>query len=391
MEHFYHGNRVQLLLNGDGYFPALIGAIEQAVHSIYLETYIFELDDSGTQVADVLEQAALRGVQTHVLIDGFGARSFPADRLRRMIESGMRVLFFRPELSLFSLKRQRLRRLHRKIAVIDGRQAFVGGINIVDDRNTPHQVAPRYDYAVRVEGPLLGAIHHAVRQMWWHACWAQFKQHWLPVPALPPDVSDHGDMEAAFVVRDNLRHRKAIETAYLRAIGHARREIFIANAYFLPGRTFRRALLDASHRGVRVVVLLQGRVEYLLMHFATRTLYRRLLAGGVEIWEYRKSFMHAKVAVVDGVWATVGSSNIDPFSLLLAREANVLVRDSRFAGELRADLLKSMQEASVRIEFDHIRRHGPLRRFLPWLAYGMVRLMMGITGYGRREYAESEE
>ena len=382
MERFYYGNRVQLLLNGDGYFPALITAIEQAVHSIYLETYIFELDDSGTQVADALEQAALRGVQTHVLIDGFGARSFPADRQRRMIESGVRVLFFRPELSLFSLKRQRLRRLHRKIAVIDGRQAFVGGINIVDDRNTPHQVAPRYDYAVRVEGPLLGAIHHAVRQMWWHACWAQFKQHWLPVPALPPDVSDHGDMEAAFVVRDNLRHRKAIETAYLRAIGHARREIFIANAYFLPGRTFRRALLDASRRGVRVVVLLQGRVEYLLMHFATRTLYRRLLAGGVEIWEYRRSFMHAKVAVVDGVWATVGSSNIDPFSLLLAREANVVVEDEGFAAQLRASLAAAMRDGAEAQSPEDWRRLPLLRRMANWLAYQLVRMAIGIAGYG---------
>ncbi|WP_137937242.1 cardiolipin synthase ClsB [Chitinivorax sp. B] len=391
MERYYNGNRIELLKNGDGYFPVLLQEMAAARYSIHLETYIFELDDSGLPVAEALISAARRGVQVQLLLDGFGARDFPADWQARMLDAGIKLLFFRPELSRWALQRRRLRRLHRKIAVIDARVAFVGGINIIDDRNTPHQVPPRYDYAVRVQGPLLVSIHDAVRHMWWQVCWAQFKQPWLIVPSYPAETMIAGDMEAALVVRDNLRHRRAIEQSYLQAVQRARREIVIANAYFLPGIAFRRALFAAARRGVRVVVLLQGRVEYLLLHYATRTLYRSFLDNGIEIWEYRRSFMHAKVAVVDGVWATVGSSNIDPFSLLMAREANVVVRDSRFAAELRHDLMQSLAESSAQIELAVIRQVPWWRRILPWVSYALVRSAMGIAGYGRQEYTASDE
>ncbi|MBB5019094.1 cardiolipin synthase [Chitinivorax tropicus] len=391
MERFYFGNQIELLKNGDGYFPALLREITTARYSIHIETYIFELDDSGVPVAEALIAAAARGVQVHLLLDGFGARDFPTSWQARMLKAGIRLLFFRPEISRWALQRRRLRRLHRKIAVIDARVAFVGGINIIDDRNTPHQVPPRYDYAVRVQGPLLPAIQDAVRHMWWQVCWAQFKQPWLTVLSYPAESQVMGDMEAALVVRDNLRHRRAIEQCYLAAIQRAHHEILIANAYFLPGIAFRRALFAAAKRGVRVVVLLQGRVEYLLLHYATRTLYRSFLDNGIEIWEYRRSFMHAKVAVIDGVWATVGSSNIDPFSLLLAREANVVVRDSRFAAELRHDLFHSLAYASARVELDEVRRAPWWRRILPWLSYALVRSAMGIVGYGRQEYTASDE
>ena len=160
--------------------------------------------------------------------------------------------------------------------------------------------------------------------------WARLRRRLLEPPRHAPDDTPRGDMRAAFVVRDNLRHRRDIEEAYLEAIGAAQQEILLANAYFLPGRRFRRALADAAQRGVQVTVLLQGRVEYRLLHHATQALYGALLGGGIRIFEYHQSFLHAKVAVIDGRWSTVGSSNIDPFSLLLAREANVIVADARF-------------------------------------------------------------
>ena len=150
-------------------------------------------------------------------------------------------------------------------------------------------------------------------------------------------------------------------------------------------------MLDAAKRGVRVVILLQGRVEYWLLHHASRTLYRRFLEGGIEIFEYTASFMHAKVAVVDQHWATVGSSNIDPFSLLLAREANVMVRDARFACELRADLQRSMQERSVPILLSDVRERTLAARLMTWLSYVLVRLLMGIAGYGKREYRSAAD
>src|SRR5690606_8307328 len=190
---------------------------------------------------------------------------------------------------------------------------------------------PRFDYAVRVEGPLLKDIHRSMLHLWLTLRWANLGKRYRPDRAATHRTKRAGDMEAALLVRDNLRHRREIEYAYLKAIITAREEILIANAYFLPGRAFRRALRSATRRGVKVVLLLEGRAEYRLQYYATLALYSNLLDAGIRIFEYRKSFLHAKVAVIDDHWATVGSSNIDPFSLLVAREANVAVRDRGFA------------------------------------------------------------
>ncbi|MEO7405144.1 MAG: phospholipase D-like domain-containing protein, partial [Burkholderiales bacterium] len=180
------------------------------------------------------------------------------------------------------------------------------------------------------------------------------------------------------------RHRSDIEDAYLAAIESATTEIVIASAYFFPGRRFRRALAQAAGRGVRVVLLLQGRVEYVLLHYASRALYGSLLDAGIQIHEYHKSFLHAKVAVIDQRWATVGSSNIDPFSLLLAREANVVVEDRRFANELRESLLGRMNEGAVPLARQRWRRRPLQQRILIWMAYGFARFLIGMYGYGGR-------
>ena len=266
----------------------------------------------------------------------------------------------------------------------DGRAAFVGGINIIDDLGALHPETPRYDYAVRIEGPLLAPIHASVRQLWGLVAWAGFRRRLRQPPAAATVAEPRGTMRAAFLVRDNLRHRRDIEEAYLEAIEKAREEIILANAYFLPGLRFRRALMEAAGRGVRIIVLLQGRVEYALQHYATQALYGALLEGGVRIFEYHRSFLHAKVAVVDGSWATVGSSNIDPFSLLLAREANIAVSDPVFATELRASLDAAMQAGARELRREDWRRKSWLHRLTSWMAYGVVRLMIGIAGYGGR-------
>jgi cardiolipin synthase A/B len=185
-------------------------------------------------------------------------------------------------------------------------------------------------------------------------------------------------------VRDNLRHRRDIEDAYLEAIESARQEIIIASAYFFPGRRFRRALYAAAGRGVRVVLLLQGRVEYVVLHYASRALYGTLLEAGVEIYEYHRSFLHAKVAVVDGHWATVGSSNIDPFSLLLAREANLVAEDRRFAVELRASLRAAIEQGARVVAKTRWFRQPLWRRIPYWIGYGLARFAIGTFGPGGR-------
>jgi cardiolipin synthase len=382
---FVAGNAVQLLETGSAYFPALIAAIDSAETEIYLESYIFADDDIGRAVGAALSRAAQRGVPVRVLVDGFGARTFLDGLGRGLTSNGVEVQLYRPDLARLSFRRHRLRRLHRKIAVIDGCIAFIGGINIIDDMDTPRQVPPRFDYAVQVTGPLLPLIHHSASHLWSLVRWANFRRR-EPAPRRRFCAGPTGDMEAAFVLRDNVRHRRDIEEAYLDAIAAAQEEVVLASAYFLPGIRFRHALMDAARRGVRVVVLLQGRVEYLLLHYASLALYGNLISAGVTIVEYRRSFLHAKVAVIDGYWATVGSSNIDPFSLLLAREANILVRHAGFAGQLRQSLHHAIAIGGTVVGSKDL-EDRPLRvRIASWLAYALVRVAVGIAGYGAGQY-----
>ncbi len=382
MSDFVPGNRIDLLRTGTEYFPALETAFDAARREIYLETYIFADDETGRRIAGALGRAARRGVAVNVMIDGFGSKELGARFLRGLHEDGVRVLKYRPQISPWTLKRDRLRRLHRKIVVVDARVAFVGGINIIDDMHTPNQVPPRFDYAVRIEGPLLAGIYSIVVNLWKRVMWMQLHRI-KGIGATPVRAAPAGALRAALFVRDNVRHRKDIENAYLEAISRAGSEILIANAYFFPGKSFRRALADAAARGVRVVLLLQGRVEYFLLHYATRALYRFYLEAGVEIHEYHRSFLHAKVAVIDGRWATVGSSNIDPMSLLLAREANIMVDDAGFARQLRESLAQAMELGAQRIQPAAWQTQSLTARMLTWLCYELVRFLTGWSSYGR--------
>lgn len=382
MMQFIPGNRITLLRSGGEYFPALRAAIDKAKLEIYLQTYIFQADDTGHSIGTALMAAAQRGVRVNVLLDGFGSKNLPADFIRRLRDAGVNLLFYRPKISAWSLQKNRLRRLHSKMVVIDGAVGFVGGINIIDDYNVPNpnNVPPRVDYAVQIEGALLASLHASMAGIWQRMAWLNLiKTDPMQPTKKPAETAAIMGMSAAFVQRDNVLHRHDIETAYLEAIHSAKSEILIANAYFLPGYRFRKALVDAANRGVKVSLLLQGRVEYFLM-MATHAFYSELLSKGIAIYEYRKSFMHSKVAVIDGRWATVGSSNIDPFSLLLAREANLFVSDLGFAGELRSDILASIAAGAVPILAQQWQAENAYKRAASKLALGLVRLFLGLIG-----------
>ncbi|HSC93345.1 MAG TPA: cardiolipin synthase ClsB [Burkholderiales bacterium] len=387
MVEFFNGNRITLLKSGAEYFPQLEAEIDAAQHEVHLETYIFQADATGRAIAGALARAAQRDVAVYVLVDGFGSQDLDPALVRLMEAAGVHFLVYRPNISPWSLRRARLRRLHRKIAVIDARVAFVGGINVLDDVDQPGQTPPRFDYAVRVEGPMLSKIHPVVKWLWKLVNTTQLRPRPTSGARLRLSMELRGRQRAAFVTRDNLGHRRDIEQAYLKAIGEARSEILIANAYFLPGQSFRWALMDAAARGVRVILLLQGRVEYVLQHYASRALYGTFLDAGIEIHEYYKSFLHAKVAVIDRHWATVGSSNIDPFSLLLAREANVVIEDDAFAEALRDSLLSAMKEGAAQVRRESWSDQPWPVRVVTWASYGLARLLTGLFAYGRaREF-----
>jgi cardiolipin synthase len=383
--HRVSGNELTLLQNGKTYFPQLCESIEAAQHSVYLETYIFAFDETGSLVAQALQRAAVRGVTVRVLLDGFGSAELPGAFVDEMRKVGVEVQWFRREISPFTMSRsrmRRLRRMHRKLAVIDGRVAFVGGINIIHDIPADlHFNAPRLDYTVKIQGELASEVEAAMQHLWEMVSWAAFRKRVKEKGWRLYRIKRHSDSNVHLVLRDNVRHRRDIERAYLKAIAGAKHEVIIANAYFLPGRLFIRALVHAARRGVRVVVVVQGKVEYRLQHYATLALYGRLLAAGVEIYEYHASYLHAKVAVVDGEWATIGSFNIDPFSLLLAREANLVIHDKDFSGDLRESLMDSIRRDGRRVK---LVRSNLLTRFLARLSYGLIRFIIGVSGISKR-------
>lgn len=380
MTELVSGNRITLLKSGVEYFPALEAEIDAARREIHLETYIFEDDATGRSIAAALIRAARRGVATHLLVDGFGSSDLDRGLVAGMEEAGVRFLVYRPLLSPWTLRGGRLRRMHRKSAVVDARVAFVGGINIEDE-----PVPPRFDFAVRLEGPLVPSIHRMAKRLWSLVNTARLRARLPAAAPLVPVSQPCGRQRARLVTRDNLGHRRDIEQAYLAAFERARSEILIANAYFFPGMSFRKALMEAAARGVRVVLLLQGKVEYLLQHYASRALYGSFLDAGIEIHEYQKSFLHAKVAIVDCCWATVGSSNIDPLSLLLAREMNVVIEDEGFADELRANLLAAIAEDSVQCRRERWAAEPLAVRALMWTSYHLARALTGLFAYGRAE------
>ena len=387
MEQFTTGNRIELLRNGAEFFPALTRAIDAAELEVWLETYIFADDASGREVAAAMVRAAQRGVPVRVLVDGWGASLYLTPSLAKLLAAGgVRLMKYRPEVAPWQFRLHRLRRLHRKICHVDGRVAFVGGINLIDDMNTPRHKPPRVDFAVRVEGPMLASIVMSMQRLWALVELTQFDRSEVPLfpVAIPTRVA--GTQAASFAIRDNLGHRSDIEAAYLAALLAAETEIIIATAYFFPGTQFRRALTAAALRGVRVTLLLQARVEYRLLHYASRALYGQLLEAGVTIEEYHLSFLHAKVAVVDEQWATVGSSNIDPYSFLMAREANVFVRDPHFADQLRGELLRMIADGARRVVPERWAGRTNIEKALTWIAYGIVRIGMGVMGYGGNEW-----
>ena len=381
---------ITLLEGSREFFPALIQAMDEARHEIHLETYIFDFHGAAADVAQALERAALRGVPTCVVVDGVGTPHVPSAWQQRLAQAGVQWQTFEPVAPLGLLVPSRWRRLHRKLCVVDGEVAFCGGINVLDDffdrDDKATLIEPRLDFAVRLKGPLVADVRHTMRQLWWRTQalrdWRESKLS-AAVDALKEVASDRQRPTTGrwrLVLRDNLRHRTRIERHYLHALGRARNEVWIANAYFYPGARLRRALLAAAQRGVRITILVQGHYDHVVPYRAARHLYGPLLAAGVCIYEYHASFMHAKVAVIDAQWVTVGSSNLDPLSLLLAREANVVARDPELARVLKLRLAQVVQEGARQVQaLDHAHR-GWVESALDAISAGLLRLAIFISG-----------
>jgi cardiolipin synthase len=379
-------NDVTLLETGQQLFPAMIAAIDAARQDILFETYIFADDSVAQGIAQALMRAAGRGVKVRVLVDWFGTGERTCRRLgESFAAAGVQYRVFNRWF------RRGIARTHRKITVVDRSLAFVGGININDDMLCDYDPeralpAPRWDFAVQVEGPLVEQIHFEAQAQWMRAGHLKLIHRMELFRAIrretrrQPPAEGARPMRAAFVVRDNLRNRRTIQRAYLQAIGRARKSVLLANPYFAPGRKFRDALAQAAQRGVEVTLLI-GVGEFRMQDAVARSFYPKLLAAGIQVVEYRKTQLHAKIAVVDDDWATVGSSNCDGLSLFLNQEANIVVRNASFAQAVRTHIRGGIADGVV-VRPEEFEGMGWVRRASYELAYLLYKLTMRVFAIG---------
>ncbi|MGX5796251.1 cardiolipin synthase ClsB [Pseudomonas sp. E2-15] len=334
------GNQLELLENGEAYFPKVFDAMRQAQREILLETFILFEDKVGHKLKGILIEAAQRGVKVVVSLGGFGCGELSPAFLGELARAGVLVQMFDPASKRLGIRTNWFRRLHRKIVVVDATVAFIGGINFSADHLGDFGPEAKQDYAVQVTGPAVADLHHFAlaqsgRQVRTRRGWRRRQQR----PSLWPRENEDGLVR--LIYRDNVQHRDDIEEAYIHALSKARNRVVIANAYFFPGYRLLREIRNAARRGVHVQLIMQGQPDVLLAKLAARMLYDYLLKDGVVIHEYYQRPLHGKVALVDDEWSTVGSSNLDPLSLSLNLEANVLIRDRAFNQQLyeRLELL----------------------------------------------------
>jgi cardiolipin synthase len=383
---FVAGNQIQLLHCGGDFFSALLSAIREAEREIYLETYIFGADDIGDEVRLALQQAAKRGLKVRVIADWLGSGDQQSQKLADAFAA--HSVEFRSFNRWF---KRGLARTHRKLCVIDQQTAFVGGININDDMLSDDgsglQLAyPRWDFAVKINGPLVNQIHLEVYAQWLRTGRLALKsrlQLLLDLREQRGRQRATGGVQgslAAFLVRDNFRHRLTIQRTYMQALGAARQRAILANPYFAPGRRLRRALISAASRGVDVTLIL-GVGQFKLQDAVAHSYYPKLLKHGVKIVEYRRTQLHAKVAVIDDAWATVGSSNFDGLSLFVNQEANVVIRDQQFAQTLTQQLEQGISDGTVIAAADYDNQPW-FKRAWYGTAYLIYRGLMRIVTLG---------
>ncbi len=371
------GNRVQLLENGEAYFPAVFDAIAQARDEVVLETFILFEDPIGKQLHAVLLDAARRGVRIDMLVDGYGTCELSDGFIEALTQAGVRLRVYDPAWRILGARCNVLHRMHRKIVVVDGQVAFVGGINFSHDHVREFGPLGKQDYAVQVEGPIVAQIRAFVHEQVKPSEGTDNTQS----DGAAADASDDkacGSAEMIFVTRDNHRHRNAIERHYRAAIRAARKRVVLANAYFFPGYLLLRQLRRAARRGVHVALILQGQPDMPIAKTAASLLYDQLLKAGVHIYEYTERPLHGKVAVVDGLWATVGSSNLDPLSLALNLEANLVIRDADFAQDLEQRLEQLIRQHCTAIQPEPV---APAWAW--WRAVRAFFLYHFLSGYSR--------
>jgi len=373
------GNRLRLLANGEQYFPRVFEAIRRAKESVLLETFILFEDEVGKQVQEVILDAASRGVKVEMLLDGYGSNDLSPEFIRSLTAAGVRFIFYDPRPLVFGMRTNVFRRMHRKTVVCDGEIAFVGGINYSAEHVSSYGPEAKQDYTVEVKGPVVEDIARYVKQAinskepvrrWWNTRSHRTVRNQKP-----------GDAQVLFVWRDNDEHRDDIEQHYIDMLREAKEEVIIANAYFFPGYRLLREMRSAAQRGVSVKLIVQGKPDMPIVKVGAELLYNYLVGGGVEVYEYIRRPLHAKIAIQDNYWSTVGSSNLDPLSLSLNLEANLMIHDRSFNQILRNELVRLLTQDCERVEEDKLPRQNWWQLGKSIVVFHFLRHFPAIAGW----------
>jgi len=357
-----HGHRVAILRDGGEAYPRMLEAIRGARDSVLLEMYIFADDAVGRKFGDALVERAKAGVDVRLLYDAGGSRDTPRDFFGELRAGGVKVVEFHP-LARFYQGFGLRRRNHRKLLVVDGRVAQLGGINIARDYESVEEGGLGWrDTNVEIEGPAVRELADMFLDLWARERKAD------PVPARRPPVTASAGARALVLSSHRYRDRWEIAQHYRHAVVNARARIWIANAYFLPSASFRRALRKADRRGVDVRLIVPGRSDFAPVLYASQRLFGGYLRSGIRVYEWPGQMMHAKTAVVDGEWSTVGSYNIDHLSLLHNYELTAVVVDRDFGRRMEEMYERDFAECRE-ITLEEWRKRGWKRRMCEWFFY----------------------
>jgi len=379
-DNWREGNDVKLLINGEEFYPRVFECIRSAKTEILLETFIVAEDEVGCQLQQELIAAAKRGVSIDITVDDYGTWDLSKEFTDALTSAGVRLHIFDPQPKLWGVRLNLFRRLHRKLIVIDRELAFVGGINFSYDHLIRSGEKAKQDYAVEVRGPIVADVHQTCMLLLLRASSRKERRDYIK-NARAEEPAAAGDMRVLMVERDNGYHNRDIERQYLLALRLAKKRVIIANAYFFPGYRLLRELRRAAQRGVEVTLILQGQPDMAWVTALSRLLYNYLLRSGVKVHEYCKRPLHGKVALMDDKWATVGSSNLDPLSLSLNLEANVIIEDANFNQHLATHLLELAAHDCNKLDIQSAVRGLWWRAPLIFVSFHFLRKFPTIMGW----------
>lgn len=383
---YTHHNQVELVKGGRAYFDRLEALIDNARQTIHLQTYIFTIDETGKRILAALERAAGRGVAVYLLLDGYGSEQLTARWTRSLEAKGIHFRWFAP--ILHTRQFYFGRRLHHKIFVADATCSLVGGINVSNRYNDMPGAPAWLDWALYCEGEAAAQLFLVCTDVWAKSSWSKQKTE-LITANLAVALPDH---ECLVRVRRNdwVRRHMQVARSYMEMFAKAQSHITIMSSYFLPGRSFRKAMRKAVERGVHITVIAAGKSDVFTAKQAERYLYRWLLKNGIALYEYQTHVLHGKLSTYDGKWVTVGSYNVNDISTYASIELNLDVLNTPFAQQVETELTSIMEQHCLRITPDYYKAHNSFwKRIFQKACYQFIRMIFVLFTFYFRQLKQT--